>query len=165
MFVDLLPLHAGPIKPPLDISPRRPVQYQLRAVVWGVHGALLSKTTMGKKVFRLSRLAFARLCSHRKNWQHLDLQDLLNSAAIFCLRITRLRRSSTLFLSISALRFVVFLHISALSRHSIWPRVIWRWSNDLRPPVGWKVPLRNMEGMLPRNSHRGEDAQTNHHNL
>uniref|UniRef100_A0A9J2PV42 C2 domain-containing protein n=1 Tax=Ascaris lumbricoides TaxID=6252 RepID=A0A9J2PV42_ASCLU len=50
MFVDLLPLHAGPIKPPLDISPRRPVQYQLRAVVWGVHGALLSKTTMGKKV-------------------------------------------------------------------------------------------------------------------
>uniref|UniRef100_A0A914ZZZ2 C2 domain-containing protein n=1 Tax=Parascaris univalens TaxID=6257 RepID=A0A914ZZZ2_PARUN len=50
MFIDLLPLHAGPIKPPLDISPRRPVQYQLRAVVWEVRSALLSKTTLGKKV-------------------------------------------------------------------------------------------------------------------
>jgi len=47
IFVDLFPLHLGRIPPPIDISPRKPRNFQLRLVIWKTTNVILSKRSFG----------------------------------------------------------------------------------------------------------------------
>jgi hypothetical protein len=41
MWVDIFPMGAVPVPPPVDISPPKPQEYELRVIIWNTEDVIL----------------------------------------------------------------------------------------------------------------------------